>query len=40
MITRMMDIQKGTERVVRDYLLANLRDTYTDLMNLTFPAIF
>jgi len=28
-----MDIQKGTERVVRDYLLANLRDTYTDLMN-------
>ncbi len=33
MIARMMDIQKGTERVVRGYLLTNLRDTYTDLMN-------
>lgn len=27
-----MDPQKGTERVIRDYLLANLRQTYTDLM--------
>jgi UDP:flavonoid glycosyltransferase YjiC (YdhE family) len=40
MITRMMDIQKGTERVVRDYLLANLRDTYTDLMNAAQKADF
>lgn len=27
MIAQMMDIKKGTERVLRDYLLANLRDT-------------
>ncbi|MBV9386033.1 MAG: glycosyltransferase family 1 protein [Chroococcidiopsidaceae cyanobacterium CP_BM_ER_R8_30] len=40
MIARMMDIQKGTERVVRDYLLANLRDTYTDLINVAQNANF
>ncbi|MDR9893049.1 glycosyltransferase [Aetokthonos hydrillicola Thurmond2011] len=32
MIARMMNIHKGTEHVVRDYLLANLRDTYIDLI--------
>jgi rhamnosyltransferase subunit B len=32
MLALMMDLQKGTERVIRDYLIANLRDTYTDLL--------
>ncbi|XGV97670.1 MAG: glycosyltransferase [Leptolyngbya sp. BL-A-14] len=32
MLSLMMDLQKGTERVVKDYLLANLRQTYTDLL--------
>lgn len=32
MMALMMDLQKGTERIVRDYLCANLRETYTDLM--------
>jgi rhamnosyltransferase subunit B len=32
MLALMMDLQKGTERVIRDYLLANLRDTYTDVL--------
>lgn len=36
----MMDIQKGTERVIRDYLLANLRETYTDLMSASQNADF
>ena len=40
MLARMMDLQKGTERVVRDYLLANLHDTYTDLMNVAQNADF
>lgn len=31
MLSLMMDLQKGTERVIRDYLLANLRQTYADL---------
>ena len=33
MLELMMDLNKGTERVVRDYLLANLRETYTELKN-------
>jgi rhamnosyltransferase subunit B len=33
MIDLMMDLQKGTERVIRDYFLANVRNTYEDLMN-------
>jgi rhamnosyltransferase subunit B len=33
MIALMMDLNKGTERVIRDYLLANLRATYTDLID-------
>jgi UDP:flavonoid glycosyltransferase YjiC (YdhE family) len=33
MIDLMMDLQKGPERVVRDYFLANVRNTYIDLMN-------
>ncbi len=33
MMDLMMDLQKGTERVLRDYFLANVFDTYTDLMN-------
>ncbi|PSB59426.1 glycosyltransferase [Chamaesiphon polymorphus] len=32
MLALMMDLQKGTERVIRDYLLASFRDTYTDLL--------
>jgi rhamnosyltransferase subunit B len=32
MMALMMDLQKGTERIIRDYLLANIRETYTDLM--------
>lgn len=33
MLSLMMDLHKGTERVIRDYLLANLRQTYIDLMD-------
>lgn len=40
MIALMMDLQKGTERVIRDYLLVNLRETYTDLMNAAQDADF
>jgi rhamnosyltransferase subunit B len=32
MMDLMMDLQKGTERVIRDYFLANVRDTYADLI--------
>lgn len=32
MMALMMDLQTGTERIVRDYLFANIRETYTDLM--------
>jgi rhamnosyltransferase subunit B len=32
MMEMMMDLRKGPERVVRDYILANVRDTYTDLL--------
>lgn len=40
MMALMMDTQKGTERLVRDYIFANLRDTYTDLMNVARGADF
>jgi UDP:flavonoid glycosyltransferase YjiC (YdhE family) len=40
MLALMMDIKKGTERVIRDYLLANLRLTYTDLMDAAQNADF
>jgi rhamnosyltransferase subunit B len=32
MMALMMDLQKGTERIVCDYIFANIRETYTDLM--------
>jgi rhamnosyltransferase subunit B len=32
MMALMMDLQKGSERIVRDYLFANIRETYIDLM--------
>ena len=32
-MARMMDLRKGTEYVVRNWVCANLRETYTDLMN-------
>jgi rhamnosyltransferase subunit B len=28
----MMDLKNGTERILRDYMMGNLRDTYDDLM--------
>lgn len=31
-LAMMMDLQKGTERVIKDYLLVNLRDNYHHLM--------
>ena len=31
-MARMMDLQKGTEYVIRQWVLPSLRDTYTDLM--------
>lgn len=40
MLALMMDLQKGTERVIRDYLLPNLHDTYTDLMGAAQNADF
>jgi rhamnosyltransferase subunit B len=32
MMALMMDLQKGSERIVRDYLFANICETYTDLV--------
>lgn len=32
-MARMMDLQKGTEYVIRQWVCPSLRDTYTDLMN-------
>lgn len=32
MIAMMMDLRRGPERVFRDYLLPNIRDTYIDLL--------
>ena len=40
MIALMMDIKKGTERVIRDYIFANLRDTYIDLIEIAKNADF
>ena len=40
MIARMMDLQKGTERLMRDYIFANLRQTYADLMAIAQGADF
>lgn len=40
MLALMMDLQKGTERVIRDYLLGNLRDTYRYLMDAAQNADF
>lgn len=40
MIALMMDRQKGTERLIRDYIFANLRDTYADLMDAAQDADF
>jgi rhamnosyltransferase subunit B len=40
MIALMMDLQKGTERVVRDYIFGNLRETYTDLVKAAQGADF
>jgi UDP:flavonoid glycosyltransferase YjiC (YdhE family) len=32
MVALMMDTRQGTERLLRDYIFANIRDTYTDLL--------
>ncbi len=40
MLSLMMDLHKGTERVVKDYILASLHETYTDLMNAAQNADF
>ena len=40
MMVLIMDLQKGPERVVKDYLLANVRETYTDLTNAARDADF
>ncbi|MBD2774192.1 glycosyltransferase [Iningainema tapete] len=39
-MARMMDAKKGTEYVIRDWIFANLRETYTDLMNIASGADF
>jgi len=33
-MARMMDLKTGTEYVIRNWICASLRDTYTDLMNI------
>ncbi|MER3432446.1 MAG: hypothetical protein C4288_03215 [Leptolyngbya sp. ERB_1_1] len=33
MLAMMMDLRRGPERVIRDYILANIRDTYNDLLD-------
>ena len=40
MLTRMMDLQKGTERVIRDYILSCLRQTYEELFAIAQNADF
>ncbi len=40
MIAQMMDLQKGTERLLRDYIFANLQETYTDLLAIAQGADF
>ncbi len=32
MLEMMMDLRRGPERVIRDYIMANIRATYTDLL--------
>ncbi len=39
-MARIMDLQKGTEYVIRNWICANLRSTYTDLMNSAKDADF
>ncbi|MBI4784624.1 MAG: glycosyltransferase family 1 protein [Oscillatoriophycideae cyanobacterium NC_groundwater_1537_Pr4_S-0.65um_50_18] len=39
-IAQMMDLKKGTERLIRDYIFANLRETYQDLMAIAQGADF
>lgn len=40
MLSLMMDLKNGTERVVRDYLLGSLRETYIDLLDAAQTADF
>jgi rhamnosyltransferase subunit B len=40
MMALMMDLKTGTERVLRGYILGNLRDTYEDLMVIVKTADF
>lgn len=39
-MARMMDLKTGTEYVIRNWVCANLRETYTDLMNCAKDADF
>jgi rhamnosyltransferase subunit B len=39
-MSRMMDLRTGTEYVTRNWVCANLRATYTDLMNIARNADF
>lgn len=39
-MARMMDLKTGTEYVIRNWVCANLRETYTDLMNSAKDADF
>lgn len=39
-IARIMDLKKGTERLLRDYIFANLRQTYADLLAIAQGADF
>jgi rhamnosyltransferase subunit B len=36
----MMDLKTGTEKILRDYVFANIRDTYTDILNIAQGADF
>ncbi len=38
MLEMMMDLKRGPERVIRDYIFVNIRDTYTDLLNVVEDA--
>jgi rhamnosyltransferase subunit B len=38
MMALMMDLENGTERILRDYIMGNLRDTYEDLIAVTRTA--
>ncbi|MEX0272360.1 glycosyltransferase [Leptolyngbyaceae cyanobacterium UHCC 1019] len=40
MLALMMDTRRGTERLLRDYIFANIRDTYTDLLEASQGADF